>query len=229
MPPPFSYTALNQLALSDTGHFVFLNAWAIGAVLSIMDAASPLYLWTNDQFPLTQAQIDDLEAKLASTQEALMQTLVGLIMPVITDDVPEGTLLCDGTTHLREDYPRLYAALDAAYRIDAATFIVPDLRGRFVLGASLSHPPNETGGSFSHMQTVDEMPTHTHTNAPHAHTESGAVGAIINGGLEAPASAALAVPTTTAFSNVTIDVTGGGQPMDTTPPYLALRYVVVAL
>lgn len=224
----YSYTALNQLALNETGHFVFLSAWQFAACISIMEQASPLYLWANDQNPLTPTEIDDLDAKLAEVQYQLMTPLVGLIMPICTTDLPAGTLLCDGATYNRADYPNLYAAIDPGYRIDADTFITPDLQDRFVMAAGPDHAAASSGGSFSHTQIIAEMPNHSHSTDPHSHTEIGAVDVLINGGLEAPASAATAFPTTTGLATVTVHDTGGGDPMDITNAYFALRYVVVA-
>lgn len=229
MPPRYSYSALNALASNDVGHFVFLDAWSINACLSILEQASTLWQWTNDQFPLSPTEIDDLEAKLAEVQYQLMTPLLGLIMPCAAATVPAGTLLCDGSIYLREDYPLLYAALDAAFIIDADSFSVPDLRDRFVLGDGVDHAVGDNGGSFEHTQTVAEMPAHSHTTQPHSHTETGAVTTVINGGLEAPASAATPFPDVTGLATVDVDETGGGDPMDITPPFLVLKYVMVAL
>ena len=228
--PRYDYVALNQLALNDSGHFVYLSAWQYVACLSIMENACPLYLWTDDQHPLTDAQIDDLEAKLAEVQYQLMASpLTGLITPCCTADLPPGTLLCDGSTYLREDYPALYAAIDPGYHVDADSFVVPDLRDRFVLGAGPVNDPGTTGGSFEHTQTVDELATHYHTTQPHAHAESAAAPSTVTIGLEVPVPAAVPAASTTGFTTVTVDNAGGGQPMDITPPFFALRYVVVAL
>lgn len=227
--PRYDYSAINQLALNDTGHFVFLDSWSISLLASMLGQNMPLWFWTNNQFPLSQSEIDDLENKLATAQGALMQTLVGMIYPICTDDVPDGCLLCDGTTQLRTDYPNLYAKLDAAYIVDADHFVTPDLQDRFVVGTGLDHPVNETGGSATITQTVEQMPAHAHTTQPHAHSEVAAVPTIINGGLEAPASAATPAAATTGTAVVLVDDTGGGQPMNITPPFLSLRYVVVAL
>lgn len=158
-----------------------------------------------------------------------MQSLVGLIMPVCTDDLPQGTLLCDGSTHLRSDYPNLYDAIAPGYRIDASSFIVPDLRDRFVMGAGPVHPDASSGGSFEHTMTVDELVSHSHGNLPHSHTESAAAPAIVTVGLELPTASAVPAASITGSTSITIENTGGGQPMDITPAFFALRYVVVAL
>jgi len=227
--PIYSFDALNTLALSDTGHFVFLDAWSISALASIFAQAMPLYFWTNNQFPLDQSQIDDLENKLATAGGQLMQPLVGLIMPVCTDALPQGTLLCDGSTYLRSDYPNLYDAIAPGLRIDADSFIVPDLRDRFVLGAGPDNPAYNIGGSATVTQTVDQMPSHIHTSPPHSHTESAAAPSTVTVGLELPVPAAIPAGSVTGATAVSIDAAGGGQPMDIMPPFYALKYVVVAL
>lgn len=229
MRPRYDYSALNALASGDTGHFVFLDAWSIVALTSILAQAMPLYFWANDQYPLSQSEIDDLDNKLATAQGALMMPLVGMIMPVCTENLPQGTLLCDGSTYLRADYPNLYDAIDTAYHLDAVSFTVPDLRDRFVLSSGPTNAPNTTGGSASHTLTEAQMPTHTHTSPPHAHSEVSAVTTLINGGIEAPASAATPVPTTTGLTAVSIDAAGGSEAFEIMPPFVTLRFVVVAL
>lgn len=241
--PVYSLEALNTLALSDTGHFVYLDAWSISAFASIFAQVMPLYYWTNTQHPLDPAQIDELEAKLAKAMGQIMHPLVGLIMPVCTAVLPDGTLLCDGSTYLRADYPNLYDALDPAYHIDADSFSVPDMRDRFALGAGPDHAANTTGGSFSHTQTVDELASHdhatvdhTHGDTPHTHAEGTAIPSAADLGTGVPVPSAvpgvgITGPASVGIlpANVMVTNTGGGQAMDITPPFIALRYVVVAL
>jgi len=226
--PMYSYTALNALASNDTGHFVYLDAWSANACLSILEQASPLWNWMNDQHPLTPSEIDDLDAKLAEVQFSLMNPLTGLIMPICTAGVPQGMLLCDGATYQRVDYPLLYDKIELYYIIDADSFRVPDLQDKFVLGAGPLHPDGTAGGAAEHTMTIDELVSHSHDNAPHVHSEITAVPVIINGGVEAPASAAQPAAGTTGATSIVIDNTGGGQPMDIMPPFYSLRYAVVA-
>lgn len=227
--PLYSFEALNTLALSDTGHFVYLDAWSISALASIFAQAMPLYFWMNNQNPLDETQVDDLMAKQAKTLGQLMHPIVGLIMPVCTASLPDGTLLCDGATYSRSDYPNLYDALDTFYHIDADSFNVPDLRGKFVLGPDTSHPVNTDGGSFEHTQTLSELAAHSHTSPPHTHTEVTAIGTVVSIGLEPPVPAALPSAGLTGATSVSIDSAGSSAPMNITPPFVALRYVVVAL
>jgi len=227
--PRYSYSAINDLASGDTGHFLFLDAWSVSLLASMLSQERMPWFWYNNQFPLTDAEIDDLDNKLSTAQDQLMHALVGMIMPVANGTIPQGTLVCDGSTHLRTDYPDLYDVLDSAFILDDDHFTVPDLRNAFVMGASAAHVVGDAGGSDQVTITEAQMPSHTHTNSPHVHSEIGAIDTLVNGGLEAPAASASAFPTTTGAAAIVIDPTGGGEPVTITPPFVALLYVVVAL
>ena len=227
--PLYSFEALNTLALMDTGHFVYLDNWSIGAVTSIVSQALPLYLWQNNQYPLTQVQIDDLQNKMATALGQLMKPMLGLIIATCSVNIPDGTLLCDGATYARVDYPNLYDAIDPSLHIDADMFTVPDLRERFILGSGPTHAPLSTGGSFEHVQSLSELAAHSHNSPPHAHTEVTATPVLVTVGLELPTAAAIPGAGFTGSTSVSIDSTGSSEAMDITPPYYALKYVVVAL
>ena len=47
-------------------------------------------------------------------------------------------------------------------RFGPMQYIVPDLRGRFLLGADDRHIPNSIGGEENHTLTISEMPSHMH-------------------------------------------------------------------
>jgi len=51
--------------------------------------------------------------------------LIGSLILYATGTAPNNTLLCDGSSHLRTDYPQLYAVLASPYIVDADHFITP--------------------------------------------------------------------------------------------------------
>jgi microcystin-dependent protein len=77
------------------------------------------------------------------TKETLLRHVatvpVGAIMPYAGTNVPDGYLLCDGSEVKTANYPELYGVIGYTYKsatllLGAATFALPDLRGRFPLG-----------------------------------------------------------------------------------------------
>lgn len=50
------------------------------------------------------------------------------------NNVPEGWLICDGSSVAQADYPQLYAIIGSAWGESGASFNLPDLRGRFLRG-----------------------------------------------------------------------------------------------
>jgi microcystin-dependent protein len=161
--------------------------------------------------------------------------MLGTIVAIATTLAPTGTLICDGSTYLRADYPDLYALLLPAYQTDADHFVTPDLRGKTVIGASFTldsttYVPNSTLGEFSHTLTTDEMPSHSHTNTPHDHIYGSFTDIPVLAGLDpVPASAMLPTPSVTTPAGVVIDNTGGGDAHNNVQPSLVLQYAIVAL
>lgn len=97
---------------------------------------------------------------------------VGAIIAYGGSVVPKGWLLCDGSQFDQLTYSELYQALGNVNT-------VPDLRSRFIVGASeessqrplrkderdeplTEYKPNDTGGEAKHMLEVNEMPRHSH-------------------------------------------------------------------
>lgn len=145
--------------------------------------------------------------------------MIGAVISYATADPPGDTLACDGATYDRADFPLLYAALDDAFLLDADTFVVPDLRGRAVLGNGTgtglsARAMGDSAGVERVTLSTDEIPGHTHG-------EGIAVPTLINGGLEAPASSATSSTGTTGS-------TGGGASHDNMMPFAVLRYCIVA-
>jgi microcystin-dependent protein len=106
--------------------------------------------------------------------------IVGTIFQYVTASVPSGCLDCDGSSHLRIDYPALYAALHANYKTDADHFVVPDFRGRAPIGIGTgagltARAMKDNVGEQTHVLTLTESPSHFHsvTAWGGAHTSTG--------------------------------------------------------
>lgn len=138
--------------------------------------------------------------------------VIGQIVAGVFNAIPDNMLLCDGTEYNCADYPELCAVLDSAL-ISGDVFSVPDLRDRAVIGSSVNHPQNSTGGAETHALSNDEMPSHYH---PLAVTLS----ILTHGGF---------TPITDVVSGAggTTNLTGGGQTHNNMQPFMALRYYLI--
>ena len=141
--------------------------------------------------------------------------------------LPDNVLRCDGGQHPRVDYPLLYDQLHSTYIVDADNFVTPDITGRFIYGGTAS-TQGDTGGKNQVQLTVNDIPSHTHAILPHTHSEVAAVAAIINGGLEAPAAAAVPAPSVTGPTSLATEVRGGDGSHENRPRYIRLTPGIIA-
>lgn len=153
---------------------------------------------------------------------------VGTVVAYAGAVAPAGWLLCDGSAYKKTQYPALAAVLGATG--SGADFMVPDLRGRFLMGSSASHPRAQTGGEETHTLTEAEMPSHAHSVVGKGFSEDwqGGVGIW-------PSDAGLGNKWTTtssygsgALGYLEAAAKGGDQPHNNLPPYYAVGYIIKA-
>ena len=165
--------------------------------------------------------------------DSIPQAILGGI-PVATivatlvnkDSIPDGWLLCDGSTIKSEDYPVLVGAIGNT---------LPNLAGRVLIGCGTPAPGNPiqndgttpnfgtsawpvtgwTGGEFVHKLTINEMPNHNH-NLRNAH----------GGGSTNDYSSQYdrAEIVDNSFDNTSF--TGGDIPHNNMPPFLTVSYII---
>lgn len=152
--------------------------------------------------------------------------MIGMVIPNVCSSIPDFCLLCDGSVYNRVDYPLLYAALDAAYIIDADTFSVPDLVDRFVMGADDNNA--DQGGAATVTLGESEIPSHTHSDAGHTHSETIAVNGLSFAGDLTPITVGVGTPGVTGSGSANIQATGGGGAHENLPPYEKITWVIVA-
>ena len=164
----------------------------------------------------------------------------GLVVPYLSNAIPTGWVLCDGRQLSKTEYSALYAVIGDTFNESGDNFLIPDLRGKFILGAGenldntgnhfgynhyqggyITYSIGDTGGKYTHTLTIDEMPSHNHTvNIPqHSSNEDddGANSLMTddqkNGALN-------------DTGLIQINNTGGGLAHENRPPYFAANYIM---
>jgi microcystin-dependent protein len=139
--------------------------------------------------------------------------MIGMVVPHAGNTIPDNCLLCDGSVHARVDFPDLYAALAAAYIIDADTFKVPDLVSSFVMGSASND--GTSGGEANHTLTWTEMPAHTHNYHDW--------GSVVVSGYLGSTPALVPAESTQATASA-----GASEAHNNIPPFHALTYIIIA-
>lgn len=86
-----------------------------------------------------------------------MGTLPGTVTSLASATIPDGWLLCDGTSLTRADYIDLFATIGTQFgSVDIDHFNIPDLRDRFIRGDD----PGDARG-FGTLQ-LDDIKSHDH-------------------------------------------------------------------
>jgi len=121
-----------------------------------------------------------------TANQAVRKAYVDNFMPagVITQygalTAPTGWVLCQGQALSRTNplYTRLWDAIGINYGVGdgSTTFNVPNLQGRIPVGRDTTQTEfdvlAETGGAKTHTLLQTEMPSHTHTQDAHNHTQN---------------------------------------------------------
>ena len=158
---------------------------------------------------------------------------VGVVLPYVSSDAPDGWLNCQGQELYRGDYPNLFAVIGTTYGTGdgSTTFRLPNLAGRVVVGQGsgaglTARSMGTTGGAETHTLTTGEMPSHSHTT----NAVGGTLGLMTadgsntaGGGLD---SSAVEPNLYAAPAALTIDSAGTGGAHNNMQPFAVLNYII---
>jgi len=172
--------------------------------------AKPAHGDINWHIPIN-GNFDTIDTTMKDNANRICPT--GSILMYGAATAPTGWLLCDGSAVSRTTYADLFAIIGTTFGVGngSTTFNLPDLRDRFVVGAGTSYNINDTGGEATHVLTIDEMPSHSHS-----------IHSVVGGAVN---DRALSNEDGIQSSNTTSSV-GGGQPHNNLPPYIGLTFII---
>jgi len=151
---------------------------------------------------------------------------------------PRGWALCNGQLMPISQNTALFSLIGTYYGGDGrTTFALPDLRDRLPMHAGAgpglsSRVVGEQGGSAAVSLTTAQLPSHTHqlqgvASAGTTPSTTGTVFAEPHAGRGAdPAYAPRSGNTVAPMSVTALSMTGGSQPHNNLPPYLALTFII---
>lgn len=211
----FSWPALNVLATDMPSRIVLLSPMTKVLADMAYSFYSEMFRWLGESYQLTDNEIDEIKAAVDKyMHEMEVSVLIGAILPYVGNNVPDGTLPCDGLTYNKADYPELYAyLLDTDFIVNEDTFTTPIFENRVIAQASGSHDALSTLGEEEHTLVGDEMPIHAHTESA-VTTSLGLIG-------EVPELVSVGTASTTGSA-------GGDAAHNNMQPTIYLNFCIVA-
>ncbi len=178
-----------------------------------------------------------------------MDPIIGEIKMFCGNYAPVDWMFCHGQELPVNQYQALYSIIGTTYGGSSTTFKLPDLRGRFPLGAGAGPglTPRVLGGNVGGAETVtlsaNQIPAHTHTatvtvNAgTDANLSNVATGKVLSsevkGGGVPPlmytdAANATQLRADAATATVAPNA-GGGQAHNNMPPFLNINFIIAVI
>lgn len=189
---------------------VVLTASDVGA---LPDTYTAPVSSVNGQTGAVQLAIPDSTSDLTNDSGFITAAQAASAAPVQSVNGQTGDVVIQSGGSPLDAYPigSIYMSVNSTSPASLFGGTWEQLEDRFLLGAGTTYTAGDTGGEAKHTLTVDEMPSHTHVQGKKYSTSLGSYSP------DAP---------WTANSGTQYDwstsATGGGQPHNNMPPYLAV-------
>lgn len=230
--PYIQYDDLTAFA-SEGGYSIVTALDNLSAVflLSACEVMTMRWLWES---PLSRISDNDYQAILdmiAETVYELMTTFaIGQIISTINDiSAMDNVLILAGQSVAQSDYPELTTVVPSSW-LNGGNIDLPQMNNAGIFGKNESLSNLGTfRGENTHVLTVSEMPSHTHVQDAHVHSEVIPVVTPSAGG-EIPALADLTVPTAsvTGSTVATNQNTGGDNAHENVQRSLCTYWWIIA-
>jgi len=170
-----------------------------------------------------------------------MEGVIGYVTLFAGNFAPRTWAFCQGQTLSIQTNTALYSILGTVYGGNGtSTFMLPDLRGRTVVGAGQGqglspYRLGQTAGAETAQLATNQMPAHVHPVAVVMQLQSGSTAnqTAPGGNIFAPESGGGTIYTSAASQNmapfpasISMAPTGAGAPFATRSPMLGLNYII---
>lgn len=197
-------------------------------ILCVLAIARYRWLWETTLFPIPDAEYQQIVDAVAQAEEEVMSNFsIGSIFASVANLTDDSVILLDGTPALQTDYPELALVVPPSW-LFGLNIVLPDMRERGLFGADVPANLGIAIGENTVQLTESEMPAHTHTQQPHAHTENSVTIVPTAAGLE-PALASLVslLPTVTGNATAVNNSTGGDIPHNNIQRSLTVNWYII--
>lgn len=177
-------------------------------------------------------QIDNLIT--GGNNSGVLGVMIGSVMMWLSNDIPKGWMLCDGTLLQINQFSELYSIIGTTYGGDGiVTFALPDLQGNVPLGSNIQYTIGAKGGKETVTLTVENLPEHNHEVSIPASSSNGNLNepnenvifatGMSNGRIATIYSILEPDKSLKAFNT---SLSGSNQSFNIMQPYLSLNFII---
>lgn len=219
------------LSLSTDGGYSVITRLSEMTAAFLLSACVPLRdreMWESPISPITDTEYTNILAMIENAEYELMSSFaIGQIISTVTDISSNPNVLpMDGSTIDGNDYPELLSSVPMSW-VSGTDITLPNMSEKGVFGEN--GDIGDIIGENSVILSVGELPSHTHTQNPHTHSEIiPAITPTAGGEIPATASLVVASATVTGSTTATNNNTGNDEAHNNIQASLSVFWWIVA-